>query len=168
MMCPARQPVLTTGLDFVPRVPLVAWYSLLCPRCRAPVRSHAASVAERALRHVDADAPCWRSAVNHACFVRVEAYDRGTRRLRLRVCAPLGGRGTPVDLRARGTHIEAVCGADARAVECTRAPDGTHLRVACTWDARAGVPLVVRARVCDDRTGAVQTELVHHVLLLQP
>ena len=167
MKWPSKQPVLTTGLDFVPREPLVAWCGLLCPRCRAPVRTRPASIAERALRHADADAACWRSAVNCAPVVRVEAYDRTTRRLVLRVCAPLCGRGTPTDLRARGAHLAAVCGAPATAVECTPASDGAFLRVCCTWDARTTTPLVVRARLCDDKTEDVLVEIEYQVSLVQ-
>ena len=166
MALPTKQPVLTTAIEGVPRVPLVAWCDRVCPVCRGAVQRHPSDIAQRTLARADLDDPRWQSAVNHACFVRLCGYDSSSRQLSFRVYPPLRGTGSKEQQRGLWAHatIEAVCTHNADDVECGMEQGGRFLLVRCRSDL-ASVPFVeVETRLVETETHKVLSAMAHRIV----
>ena len=169
MAAPNKQPVLTSGIDYVPRVPLVSLFDLCCPICKHVIRKCPKSVSERLMSNVNMDDPTWKSAVNYCCFVRLDSYDSATQQLSIRVYGPLTGKGVAEDLTKRGCSIEVeFTSPNAKLVDSTMNASGNYLLARCTCDFTVNssyMELVTRIR--EGNSGSIIAHMKHRVILRQ-
>ena len=169
MEAPSKQAMLTSGIDYVPRVPLVSLFDLSCPMCKHVIRSCPKSVSGRSMPNVNMDDPTWKSAVNYCCFLRLESYDSTTQQLAIRVYGPLTGTGVPEDLTKRGCCIEVeFTTPNAKLVDSTMNTGGNYLLVRCTCDftiSSSYVELVARIR--EGSSGTIVVQMKHRVIIRQ-